>query len=123
MNRAYRGDGDAAAGWASEQAYIRSDRTSAALLRADLAAHPDAAMLKWVDAPAGLDGRVWLEPRGDGVWYLGSLTIDPGRQNAGFGRIMLAAGETEPFPYGDERFGTPLRDDLCFVVVEKTLGQ
>jgi DNA-binding MarR family transcriptional regulator len=30
-------------------------------------------------------------------------------------------GRTEPFPYGDDRFGTPLRDDLCFVVLEKPL--
>lgn len=30
-------------------------------------------------------------------------------------------GETEPFPYGDNRFGTPLRDDLAFVVLEKAL--
>lgn len=30
-------------------------------------------------------------------------------------------GETENFPYGDERFGQPLRDDLCFVVMEKDL--
>ena len=30
-------------------------------------------------------------------------------------------GETEPFPYGDDRFGTPLRDDLHFVILEKNL--
>lgn len=30
-------------------------------------------------------------------------------------------GETEPFPYGDPRFGEPLREDLHFVVLEKTL--
>lgn len=30
-------------------------------------------------------------------------------------------GETEPFPYGDRRFGIPLRDDLEFVVLEKRL--
>jgi GNAT superfamily N-acetyltransferase len=30
-------------------------------------------------------------------------------------------GETNPFPYGDNRFGTPLRDDLSFVVLEKDL--
>jgi ribosomal protein S18 acetylase RimI-like enzyme len=29
------------------------------------------------------------------------------------------SGETQPFPYGDERFGTPLRNDLHFVVLEK----
>jgi len=30
-------------------------------------------------------------------------------------------GQTEPFPYDDHRFGTPLRDDLEFVVLEKDL--
>ncbi len=30
-------------------------------------------------------------------------------------------GETEPFPYDDDRFGTPLRDDLAFVVLTKRL--
>ena len=30
-------------------------------------------------------------------------------------------GVTKPFPYGDERFGIPLRDDLRFEVLEKTL--
>ncbi len=29
--------------------------------------------------------------------------------------------ETRPFPYGDDRFGTPLRDDLYFVVLQKDL--
>ncbi|MGA7245793.1 MAG: GNAT family N-acetyltransferase [Terracidiphilus sp.] len=28
-------------------------------------------------------------------------------------------GKTEPYPYGDNRFGTPLRDDLAFVILEK----
>jgi ribosomal protein S18 acetylase RimI-like enzyme len=30
-------------------------------------------------------------------------------------------GESEPFPYGDTRFGRPLRDDLEFVILEKRL--
>lgn len=30
-------------------------------------------------------------------------------------------GEIEPFPYGDGRFGAPLRDDLSFLVLEKDL--
>ena len=30
-------------------------------------------------------------------------------------------GVTKPFPYGDERFGLPRRDDLRFEVLEKTL--
>jgi GNAT superfamily N-acetyltransferase len=37
-------------------------------------------------------------------------------------RGYVRTGETRPFPYGDERFGVPLRDDLHFVVLEKPLG-
>lgn len=36
-------------------------------------------------------------------------------------RGYRVTGKTEPFPYGDTRFGTPLRDDLYFVVLEKPL--
>jgi GNAT superfamily N-acetyltransferase len=32
-------------------------------------------------------------------------------------------GATEPFPYGDERFGLPLRDDLAFAVLAKSLDE
>ncbi len=35
-------------------------------------------------------------------------------------RGYAKTGATEAFPYGDDRFGKPLRDDLCFVVLEKT---
>lgn len=36
-------------------------------------------------------------------------------------RGYAPTGETKPFPYGDERFGTPRRDDLHFVVLRKQL--
>ncbi len=36
-------------------------------------------------------------------------------------RGYALTGETEPFPYGDERFGVPQRDDLHFVVMAKAL--
>jgi len=36
-------------------------------------------------------------------------------------RGYALTGETEPFPYGDARFGKPLRDDLHFVVLQKDL--
>ena len=32
-------------------------------------------------------------------------------------------GVSKPFPYGDERFGVPLRQDLRFEVLEKPLGE
>lgn len=31
-------------------------------------------------------------------------------------------GERAPFPYGDARFGEPKRDDLEFVVLQKSIG-
>ena len=34
-------------------------------------------------------------------------------------RGFVETGRTEPFPYGDERFGLPVRDDLVFVVLER----
>lgn len=41
---------------------------------------------------------------------------------AWYGRRGYAAtGETKPFPYGDDRFGRPTRDDLHFDVLEKRL--
>jgi ribosomal protein S18 acetylase RimI-like enzyme len=36
-------------------------------------------------------------------------------------RGYVLTGETRPFPYGDERFGKPLRDDLYFVVLQKDI--
>ncbi len=36
-------------------------------------------------------------------------------------RGYVATGEMRPFPYGDERFGLPKREDLYFVVLAKSL--
>lgn len=36
-------------------------------------------------------------------------------------RGYARTGEIEPFPYDDNRFGTPLRDDLSFEVLEREL--
>ncbi|WP_084499490.1 GNAT family N-acetyltransferase [Brevibacterium album] len=38
-------------------------------------------------------------------------------------RGYAPTGETEPFPYGQEQFGLPQRDDLEFAVLEKPLGE
>ena len=38
-------------------------------------------------------------------------------------RGYCRTGETRPFPYDDNRFGMPLRDDLAFVVLEKHLAK
>jgi ribosomal protein S18 acetylase RimI-like enzyme len=36
-------------------------------------------------------------------------------------RGYARTGKTEPYPYGGNRFGTPLRDDLEFVILEKRI--
>jgi len=36
-------------------------------------------------------------------------------------RGYLPNGQTKPYPYGDDRWGRPLRDDLEFVELEKTI--
>lgn len=36
-------------------------------------------------------------------------------------RGYTRTGETEPFPYDDNRFGVPLRDDLEFAILQKQL--
>ena len=38
-------------------------------------------------------------------------------ERRGYGRT----GKTEPFPYGDDRFGKPLRDNLVFAILEKQI--
>jgi ribosomal protein S18 acetylase RimI-like enzyme len=154
-NRAYRGTGPEAS-WNVENV-IEGQRLDESLLRDDLAASPEAQLLLWRDENGVLLGCVWLEPAGNGAWYLGLLAVEPRLQNRQLGRTLLAAaedytrergahrirmtvvhlrdtliawyqrrgyaltGETKPFPYGDERFGRPLRDDLHFVVLEKPL--
>lgn len=37
-------------------------------------------------------------------------------------RGYARTGDLSPFPYGDERFGVPLRPDLAFETLTKTLG-
>jgi ribosomal protein S18 acetylase RimI-like enzyme len=154
-NWAYRGAGPQRS-WTTES-YLEGERTTAAALRADLAANSQAQILIWRDAAGELQGHFWLEPVGDGAGYLGLLSVRPDRQDQKLGRMLLSAaedlarsrglrrmqmtvinvrdtliawyrrrgyaltGETRPFPYGDDRFGRPLRDDLSFVVLERTL--
>jgi GNAT superfamily N-acetyltransferase len=158
INVAFRATGPTAS-WNIEAGVIEGQRMNDALLREDLAASPEAHLLVHRDSADGtILGTVWLDPKNDGVWYLGLLTVRPALQKQQLGRVLIAAaedfakqrgarrmrmtvvhvrdtliawyerrgytvtGETKPFPYHDMRFGNPLRDDLHFVVLEKTLA-
>ncbi|HEX7978633.1 MAG TPA: GNAT family N-acetyltransferase [Gemmatimonadaceae bacterium] len=156
VNSAYRGD-SSRAGWTTEADYLEGQRTDAERLREQLAATTGAVLLTLRDDDGSLLGSVWLEPRGEDVWYLGMFTIRPDLQARGLGRVLLdaseqfvralgarrmrisviqlrepliawyerrgfrATGESVPFPYGDERNGIPLRNDLQLLVFEKPL--
>jgi GNAT superfamily N-acetyltransferase len=92
INRAFRGRG-ADESWSTQEHYIEGTRTSAELLREEMAAHPDARLLLWRTPEGSLLGSVWMQPESGGIWYLGSLTIAPGEQKAGLGRTLLSAAE------------------------------
>jgi ribosomal protein S18 acetylase RimI-like enzyme len=93
MNAAYGGTGNVA-GWTHVKEFLVGDRTSASALRAEIQASPRAQFLVVRKPETGaLRGSVWLEPRSESVWYLGSLTVDPREQNSGLGRRILDAAE------------------------------
>ena len=100
VNRAYR----AGEGWTHEAAYVAGERTTAAALRADLAASPEALLLSLRDEPAGpLLGVVWLEPAGGEAWYLGMLTVRPDLQDRRLGRQLLEDAEAFAIARGARR--------------------
>jgi GNAT superfamily N-acetyltransferase len=98
-NLAYRGTGPTAS-WNIETGLIAGQRLTESLLEEEISAKPESFLLTYRDEPGGpnipdspLLGTVWLEPKADGVWYLGLLTIRPELQNRQLGRALLAAAE------------------------------
>jgi ribosomal protein S18 acetylase RimI-like enzyme len=92
-NIAFRGSGPEA-GWNSEADYIAGPRMTESLLRDDLASKPSAHLLTYrADPEEALLGTVLLEPKANGVWYLGLLTVRPDQQNRQLGRTLLTAAE------------------------------
>ncbi|OXE36150.1 MAG: GNAT family N-acetyltransferase [Phenylobacterium zucineum] len=91
VNSAYRGE-SSRQGWTTEADYLGGQRTDPETLAAELAANPGARIMLLRDG-ADLLGTVRLEPKGGGTWYLGMLTVQPGRQDRGAGRALLTAAE------------------------------
>jgi ribosomal protein S18 acetylase RimI-like enzyme len=156
IESAYRGD-SARRGWTHEADLLDGQRTD---LRAidDMFADPLQTLLVARD-DMGPAGCIAITDRGDGLAYIGLVTVDPDRQGSGLGRRLLESaeafaastlgarrlemtviaqreelvrwyerrgyrrtGERRPFPATDPRFGLPRRDDLEFMVLEKSLG-
>lgn len=156
IESAYRGAA-ARTGWTHEADLLDGQRTDIDSL-ADSLADPGHCLLVAVQADS-VTGCVEITDKGDGLCYLGLLSVAPDGQARGLGKHLIATAEAEaqtrfaatamemtvirqrtdlvayyerrgyrptgeerPFPYGDERFGRPRRDDLAFVVLARRLA-
>jgi ribosomal protein S18 acetylase RimI-like enzyme len=90
IESAYRGD-SARAGWSHEADLLDGQRTDLAALDAALA-DPAQHFFVFRDGER-IAACVSLTDRGEGLAYLGLLTVSPGRQATGLGRMMLATAE------------------------------
>jgi ribosomal protein S18 acetylase RimI-like enzyme len=87
VERAYRGD-SARAGWSHEADLLEGQRTDFAALQ-DMLKDPTQHLLVSDDGVA----CVALTDKGKGIFYLGLLTVDPGRQASGLGKILMTEAE------------------------------
>jgi len=92
IESAYRGD-SAKVGWTHEADLLGGQRTDEAELLDILADASRAILLAEVDGV--LTGCVQVADQGEGLAYLGLLTVDPTRQAGGLGRLLIDAAEVE----------------------------
>ena len=92
VESAYRGD-SAKAGWTHEADLLGGQRTDQGELRDVLADARRVILLAEVDGV--LTGCVQVADQGEGLAYLGLLTVDPARQAGGLGRRLIDAAEAE----------------------------
>lgn len=92
IESAYRGD-SAKAGWTHEADLLDGQRTDEAELR-DILTDPTRALLV-AEVDGALTGCVQVADQGQGLSYLGLLTVDPARQAGGLGRLLIEAAEAE----------------------------
>ncbi len=90
IESAYRGD-SARVGWSHEADLLDGQRTDLEELGA-MVADPARRLLLFRDGES-LRACVALTDKSGGLAYLGLLTVEPGRQGSGLGRMMLAAAE------------------------------
>ena len=91
VQRAYRGD-SARAGWTHEADLLDGQRTDAEALATMLA--DDRQRVLVAEQHDRLIGCVQVSDQGNGIAYLGMLSVDPGLQAHGLGRLLIGAAET-----------------------------
>ena len=110
MNAAFRGT----EGWSIEGDIIKGQRTSASLLNEEIA-NGAVYLVSKNEETFALDGCVSLQASTPDRWYLGSLTVSPALQNAGYGRKLLEACES----YAEARGARTI--EITVVKVRETL--
>ncbi len=90
IESAYRGE-SAKRGWTHEADLLDGQRTDAAALHEIITA--DNQIILIAKDGESIAGCVQLSRIGDGVAYLGLLTVDPDLQAAGLGKLLLAESE------------------------------
>lgn len=111
VHGAYRGD-SARRGWTHEADLLDGQRIDAEALTAVIADPAQAIVM--AERDKGLIGCVQITDRGDGLAYLGMLSVDPALQGGGTGRRLIAAAEAE----ARRRFGA--RRMEMTVIVQRT---
>lgn len=93
VESAYRGD-VARQGWTHEADLLGGQRTDTAALAESLA-NARHLILVAVDADGALIGCVEIADRGDGLAYLGLLSVAPAGQGRGLAKRLIERAETE----------------------------
>lgn len=93
IERAYRGE-SARAGWTHEADLLGGQRTDPATLAAMIADKAQRILIAHTDDSVPI-GCVAIADRGDGLAYLGLLTVAPVLQGAGLGRALITAAEAQ----------------------------
>lgn len=111
VHRAYRGD-SARAGWTHEADLLDGQRIDAADLES-LIADPTQAVIV-AEASGAAVGCVQVSDRGQGLAYLGMLTVDPALQGSGLGRALIDEAER----VARDRFGADRME--MTVIIQRT---
>ena len=90
VERAYRGE-DARRGWTHEADLLDGQRTDHEALRAVIESAAQVLLLG--DDDGRLVGCVQIADEGQGLSYVGMLSVDPDAQAMGLGKKLLAAAE------------------------------
>ncbi len=149
VESAYRGE-ESRAGWTTEADLLDGQRTDAAEVRSVLPhlllAQEEGELVGCCVLEARADhgyfGMFAVRPglQGGGVGSRLLAAAEDRARGAGLTRVEMTVlavrmeliayylrrgyvevGDQKPFPYGDERFGKPRRDDLVFTVLAKDL--